>query len=215
MELDAARDEVEVEVIAQGKSGFLGFGSSHARVRLTRLGESGQLVRTAKSTVDRLLKLMSISATSTIARPADNSPNTYTIQISGDDSGLLIGTRGSTLRALQFVTNIMLAHQGDTSQGRVVVDVENYKERRAGVLKGLALRIADRVGRDGRSVTLDPMPANERRVIHMTLAEHQRVTTESHGEGQTRQVTITPRNSGLTRRPGRGMGSRNRRRSSD
>ena len=215
MELDAARDEVEVEVIAQGKSGFLGFGSSQARVRLTRLGESGQLVRTAKATVDSLLKMMSISAISTISRPPSDSPDTHTIQISGDDSGLLIGTRGNTLRAIQFIVNIILSQQTDTHQGRVVIDVENYKDRRAGVLKGLALRIADRVGRDGRPVTLDPMPANERRIIHMTLAEHQRVATESHGEGYTRQVTIIPRRGGVTRQSGGDTNTPNRRYGSD
>lgn len=204
--LDAARDEVEVEVLARAKSGFLGFGSQDARVRATRLGVKGTQVRTAKGIVDRLLVLMGISATSTIGKPSPDSPDTHTIEVEGDDSGLLIGRRGETLRAFQFVLNLMLARQATEGQGRVVLDVERYKERRARTLRDLALRAADRVSSSGRSITLEPMPANERRTIHVSLAGHPRVTTESTGDGDGRQVTIMPRRGGGSGGPPRGRG---------
>lgn len=192
-QLDAGPEEVEVEVISRGKPGFLGFGAEQAQVRVTRLPEGAGLARTAKGVVDQILAHLKVSATSTIGKPPADSPGTFLIEVEGDDSGLLIGRRGETLRALQLIVNLILARQADPDQGRVILDVEHYKEGRARTLRELALRVADRVIASGRPITLEPMPANERRVIHMALADHPRVTTTSEGFGETRKVSIIPR----------------------
>ena len=195
-QLGAERDEVEVEVVSRGKTGFLGFGSEMARVRVTHLAEAGSLAQKAKAVVDKLLGTMELSVASTIRRPHPDTPDTYTVEVEGDDSGLLIGRRGETLRTFQFVMNLILSRQGSLEPGRVVLDVEGYRRRRSQALQGLALRLAERVATTGRPMTLEPMAANERRIIHVSLADHPRVTTQSTGEGNSRQVSILPRRSG-------------------
>lgn len=171
----------------------MGFGSEDVRVRVTRVPQSRNLARTAKIAVDSILQGIGISGISTIGKPQQDSPNTYPINIEGDDSGLLIGRRGETLRAFQFLVGRIIARQDPDSEGRIVLDVEQYRQRRAKTLKDLAIRIADRVGLSGRSITLEPMPSNERRVIHLTLADHPQVLTESTGDGDERQVSINPK----------------------
>jgi len=192
-QLEARREEVEIEVLSPGKTGLFGIGGEPARVRGTALADGGGLVQAAKAIVDNFLTAMGVDAVSTISKPPDDSPNTQLIEITGDDSGLLIGRRGETLRSLQFMMNLLLNRKPDQVDGRVMLDVEQYRHRRTQVLRGLALRIADRVTRSGRSFTLEPMNPSERRAIHVALADHPKVTTQSLGEGEDRKVTITPR----------------------
>ena len=193
--LEVDLGEVEVEVINPGKSGFLGFGSEDVRVRVTKVPQSRNLARTGKIAVDTILKGLGISAISTIGKPQGDNHNTYPINIDGDDSGLLIGRRGETLRAFQFLVSRIVANQDPDSEGRIILDVEQYRQRRAMNLTNLAIRMADRVQTSGRIVALEPMPSDERRVIHMALANHPKVSTESTGERDERQVTIRPRKS--------------------
>lgn len=192
-ELDADREEVEVEVVSRGKTGFLGLGGEQARVRVTRLPGGGGLAREAIGVVDRLLAGMGVSASSTIGKMPEDNPGACLIEIAGDDSGLLIGRRGETLRALQFVVNLIVSQKEPEQHGRVILDVEQYKENRARTLRDLALRMADRVATTGRPIVLEPMPPNERRIIHVTLAEHAGVETASDGFGQARKVSILPK----------------------
>jgi spoIIIJ-associated protein len=193
-QLDAKREEVEIEVLSQGKSGLFGIGGEPARVRGTALAEGGGLVQAAKVIVDNFLTTMGVDAVSTISKPPDDSPDTQLIEITGDDSGLLIGRRGETLRSMQFMMNLLLSRNPDQAEGRIILDVEQYRHRRTQVLKGLALRIANRVAGTGRSFTLEPMNPAERRAIHIALADHPKVTTQSLGDGEDRKVTIMPRN---------------------
>jgi spoIIIJ-associated protein len=193
-QLDARREEVEIEVLSQGKSGLFGIGGEPARVRGTALAEGGGLVQAAKVIVDNFLMTMGVDAVSTISKPPDDSPDTQLIEITGDDSGLLIGRRGETLRSMQFMMNLLLSRNPDQAEGRIILDVEQYRHRRTQVLKGLALRIANRVAGTGRSFTLEPMNPAERRAIHIALADHPKVTTQSLGDGEDRKVTIMPRN---------------------
>ena len=194
-QLDAKREEVEIEVLSPGKTGLFGIGGEPARVRGTALADGG-LVQAAKAIVDNFLTAMGVDAVSTISKPPDDSPDTQLIEISGDDSGLLIGRRGETLRSLQFMMNLLLNRKPDQAEGRIMLDVEQYRRRRTQVLRGLAVRIADRVARSGRPFTLEPMNPSERRAIHVALADHPKVTTQSLGEGEDRKVTITPRMGG-------------------
>ena len=144
----------------------------------------------AKITVDNLLRSMKVSATATPRLQQEGEEDTIELDIEGEDSGLLIGRRGETLRALQFTVNLLV---GQSTRGRVILDVEGYRERRYSSLRTLASRVAERVASTGRPITLEPMAPNERRVIHMTLAENPRVATESTGMGESRKITVLPR----------------------
>lgn len=114
------------------------------------------------------------------------------LDVTGDDLGLLIGRRGSTLAALQYLVNL-IANRRSSGEGFLVnVDVERYKRRREESLQGLALRMADRVQQTGQMVTLEPMPAAERRIVHLALADNPEVSTTSVGDGEARKVSILP-----------------------
>ena len=190
LELDAERGEVAVEVISHGRAGLFGIGSEPAKVRVTRLIQGAENVSQALGVVSKLLSMMEVDAMPTI-RSGGDEENWPVIDIQGQDSGLLIGKRGETLRALQFVVNLMLPRK--IEQSRVVIDVEHYRDRRARSLQSLSARVAERVAYSGRSITLEPMMAAERRVVHMALADHPSVTTESAGLGEGRRVTVMPR----------------------
>jgi spoIIIJ-associated protein len=149
----------------------------------------------AKEVLETLLSRMGVTAVvecQTKPPAGEGSGEVITLDVSGDDLGILIGRRGQTLSALQYVVRLILAHQ---TQARVpiVIDVEGYKQRRYEALQALAQRMAEQVKSRGRPFTLEPMLAYERRIIHLTLADDPDVTTESVGEGETRKVVIMPR----------------------
>ena len=201
-ELDVDRDEAEVEVLSRGKAGFLGIGAELARVRVTRLGaaspadpgETGKETAAALATaaVGRILEAAGVNVTRTLRSAHDPEAGGPVIDLAGEDSGLLIGRRGQTLQALQFlVTLIVRRRLGEDV--RVVLDVENYWQRRETSLRDMAAKVASRVAQTNRSITLEPMPPADRRIIHTSLAENPEVRTESAGEGENRKVTIMPR----------------------
>lgn len=111
------------------------------------------------------------------------------LDIEGTDLGALIGRRGETLENIQYLLRLMV-NQKVHKWKNIVIDVENYKARRVTQLTQLAERMAEQVARTGRSISLEPMPANERRIIHMTLRDHPDVYTESYGDGGRRKVHI-------------------------
>ncbi len=115
-----------------------------------------------------------------------------TLDVVGDDLGILIGRQGETLRDLQYMTRLMLSHQLERWEP-IVVDVESYRVRRRRSLHLLAIRMAERVVVSRQRVVLEAMPAHERRIIHMALRDHPTVTTKSIGEGEHRKVTIIPK----------------------
>jgi spoIIIJ-associated protein len=114
------------------------------------------------------------------------------LDVTGNDLGVLIGRRGETLRALQYMTRLMLSRKLERWEP-VMVDVESYRVRRRRSLRQLAVRMAERVAFSQQRVVLEAMPANERRIIHIALRDHPKVTTKSIGEGDRRKVTIIPR----------------------
>jgi spoIIIJ-associated protein len=114
------------------------------------------------------------------------------LEVVGEDLGLLIGRRGETLSAMQFLLNLILAKRLK-KWARVIVDVEGYRARREQTLSGLARRIAFRVRETGQPIALEAMPANERRIIHLALADNPHVSTGSVGEGDQRKVVISPK----------------------
>jgi spoIIIJ-associated protein len=152
-------------------------------------------VEVAKSVLENLISLMGLEADVTPREPLTAGDGLGMIQavldVEGDDLGLLIGRRGQTLASLQYLLNLILAKQ----LGKRVsfgVDVDGYRRRREEALVSLAKRSASRVRNTGRSVTLEPMPPNERRIVHLTLADDPNVITVSIGEGDARKVAITP-----------------------
>ena len=189
-QLGADRDQVEIDVISQGKGGILGFGAEPARIRVTLTSLPSNLPAVAKITVDNLLRSMKVAATATPRPQLEGEEDTIELDIEGEDSGLLIGRRGETLRALQFTVNLIV---GQTTRARVILDVEGYRERRYSSLRALAARVAERVTSTGRPITLEPMAPNERRVVHMALANNPRVDTESTGVGESRKITVLPK----------------------
>jgi spoIIIJ-associated protein len=113
------------------------------------------------------------------------------LDVDGEDLGLLIGRRGQTLSSLQYLLNLICSKKIG-KRVALGVDVDGYRRRREESLVSLAQRTASRVRSTGRSVTLEPMPPNERRIIHLTLAEDANVVTVSIGEGESRKVAVTP-----------------------
>ncbi|MEA2085841.1 MAG: R3H domain-containing nucleic acid-binding protein [Chloroflexota bacterium] len=151
----------------------------------------------AEEVLKTLLSAMGVEA-SVVCRPsppADGGEETeppVIFDISGDDLGILIGWRGQTLASLQYITRLIVTHR-TKRWVPIVIDIEGYKQRRYDSLRALALRIAEQVKAKGTQFTLEPMPAYERRIVHLTLANHPDITTQSIGEGVTRKVVILPR----------------------
>jgi spoIIIJ-associated protein len=114
------------------------------------------------------------------------------LDVRGDDLGMLIGRKGETLAALQYITRLILSKQSGEGVD-VVVDVEGHKRRREEQIRRMARRMADQAAQRQRTMTLEPMPANERRIVHIELRDHPAVRTESVGEGHARKVTIIPK----------------------
>lgn len=150
----------------------------------------------AATVVDDLLRMFDIDADITLREPVTPGDGLGSalavIDIGGEDLGVLIGRRGDTLLNLQYLVNLILnrRYPGDAS---VTIDVEHYRHRREEQLTELALRMADRVKEHGNPITLEPMPASERRLVHLALAEDSELETNSIGEGDDRKVVISPR----------------------
>ncbi|MFA4964807.1 MAG: RNA-binding cell elongation regulator Jag/EloR [Thermoleophilia bacterium] len=188
--------DVDFLVLDEGsKGGFFGRGKMEARVE-ARLRPSGQRVEgdlppgaeVLRDFIQTTVGLMGVEAAVT----ASETPEGVKANISGDDLGLLIGRHGATIDALQFVAAIVV--NGDRRERRqVVVDAEGYRERREAALKSLADRTAQQVAREAVSVTLQPMTAAERKVIHLYLKDHSRVETLSEGNEPFRAVVISPK----------------------
>ncbi len=154
-----------------------------------------ELMKEAADLLQGLLACMDIRAQVRAYRKArtdEGEEEALVLNVEGDDLGILIGRRGETLAALQYLVRLMVNHRFHRWVN-IVVDIEEYKERRAQQLRQLAQRMAQRVMQTGRPVALEAMPARERRIVHMTLRDHPAVTTVSVGEGEQRKVTIRPR----------------------
>jgi len=197
-ELGLSRSEVEVVIVKKGKTGIFGFGSEEVRVRVTPLGqlpkEEGDVVGMAKGVLENLLSYISVPAAVAVGEKGVNDTDNITLDIKGEDLGILIGRRGETLSALQYLVNLIVSRRLKSRVG-VVVDVEGYRQRRHESLRLLARRLAEQVKSTGRSVTLEPMPPSERRIIHLELKDNPDVTTQSVGQGEERKIAIIPKGS--------------------
>ena len=188
-ELEVDRAEAEIDVVSRGKAGILGIGSEPARVRVTRIDTPSDVVKTTSEVIDNIISLLGVDVVSTLTQVEREDLGGPVFEIEGDDAGLLIGRRGETLKALQFLVKYLVSQKLDANVN-ILVDVEGYQDRRYQSLMSMARRVAQRVTDSGRPITLEPMPPNERRIVHIALADHHRVTTESTGSGSSRQVVV-------------------------
>lgn len=156
-----------------------------------------------------LIKRMDIDADVIVREPETAADGlgraSAVLDIDGEDLGLLIGRRGATLAAVQYMVNVMVTRKM-SSRVLVTVDAEHYHRRREETLRNLARRMAERARTSRRPVTLEPMPANERRIIHLALSEDSNVQTGSVGMGDERKVVIRPKGGGQGGGGGRGGG---------
>jgi spoIIIJ-associated protein len=154
---------------------------------------SGEIAEVAQSVLEELLTRMGVAA-SVVAQSGalaeeGEAANPATLDIEGDDLGILIGRRGQTLASLQYIVRLIVGHRTEDWMP-VVIDVEGYKQRRYERLQALAWRLAEQAKVRREPFTLEPMLAYERRIIHLALADHPDITTESIGEGESRRVVI-------------------------
>ena len=189
-ELGVDRTEAEIEVVSRGKPGLLGIGSEPAKIKVTKIDNPSEVVQVASDVVSKLIRLMDIDVISTM-RHTDGEDEGPFFDIEGEDSALLIGRRGETLRALQLLVRTIVGRKLGTNLN-FTVDVEGYDDRRRQSLANLADRVASRVIKTGRSIELEPMSARERRIVHISLADQKGIQTESSGEGKDRRVEIQP-----------------------
>ncbi len=150
--------------------------------------EVGEIAQPAEEIVGAMLTKMGFDAEVSVR--SDEDP--VTVDVAGDNLGVLIGRRGDSLTALQFMVNVILSKRFHTWP-HVVIDVQGYRSRREQSLSSLGQRVADRVRRNRRPFTLEAMPANDRRIIHLALRDRRDVETYSVGEGPTRRVVIAPK----------------------
>ncbi|MBR4079919.1 MAG: protein jag [Christensenellaceae bacterium] len=180
-ELGLGLDQVDIEIVQEGTKGFLGFG----KPAIVRLSKKVTTTNKAEEFLDELLKLMDVSAKAEVTE----DENAISINLVGDSTGVLIGRRGETLDALQYLTSLVVNKELDEYK-RVVLDTENYRAKREETLVKLANRIATKVSKTGKRVVLEPMNPYERRILHATLQNNDRVETVSEGEEPYRRVVI-------------------------
>ncbi len=169
-------------------------GSQAPEPRLTPPAADDEEAQVAIETLQELLVKMEIEATveaNYVEAADENEEGPLMLQVTGRDLGMLIGRRGETLSSLQYITRLIVSRELQR-RANIVVDVERYKARREKRLHSLALRMAKQATQRNRTVTLEPMPAYERRIIHLTLRDRTDVYTQSVGEGDSRKVTIVP-----------------------
>ncbi len=200
-QLGVSREEVRVDVLNEGKSGILGIGAEEAVIRVTILETAPKPVdddisEYVRETLNNLLSLLEIDGTAEFQAPltddGEESTETICLNIEGDDLGILIGRRGQTLSCLQYIVRLIVGQQKKTWKP-IILDVEGYKQRRYEALQIFARQMAEQVKTKKMSFTLEPMPAYERRIIHLALVDHPDVLTESIGQGESRRVVILPK----------------------
>ena len=186
-QLGQSRDQFEVEVVQEERSGILGVGSRDAVIRvIPKSGTADDRVEEVSGILDTLLRLLGIQGEIEVV--STESP--LALDIKGEDLGILIGRRGQTLASLEYVMKLMVVGRLKTWIP-LTVDVGGYKRRRRDSLERLALYLAEQVKSRRRSITMEPMPADERRIVHLALADDPDVTTQSIDEGEHRKVVIS------------------------
>ncbi|BCY19434.1 single-stranded DNA-binding protein [Leptolinea sp. HRD-7] len=218
-QLGISRDAVDVDILDSGSKGLFGLGGRQARVRLVLKAQAeaenvpaaslkpttaqsvdetpadeDNILRVSRETVKKMLEKMKVFArvTAHYAEPEEPGEDKQVmVDINGDDLSILIGRRTETLNALQYIASLIVSKKLE-KWIPLVIDIQGYRSRRTRALQQLARRMAEQAIHTGKRQTLEPMPANERRIIHMELSSNTEVVTESTGDEPNRKVTIVP-----------------------
>ena len=183
-ELHASRDEVEVTIIDEGAKGFLGmFGAKDAVIQVVKKFNPEKIAVTFLKEMFQAMK-MNVSIETSLKEKQ------LAIELSGDEMGVLIGKRGQTLDSIQYLVSLVV-NKGNSPYVSILLDTENYRQRRKETLESLAYNLAKKVKQTKRNVVLEPMNPYERRIIHSTLQNDRYVTTYSEWEEQYRNLVIT------------------------
>jgi spoIIIJ-associated protein len=211
--LGVERDRISVDILSEGKKGILGFGAQKARIRASLRkpsfgvsapeapvapveiqmteAEASAVAEKARAALADILRLMAVQAT--VETKAGPTRDEIVLEIRAENSGLLIGRKGQTLEALQYlITRIAGERAGGGEAPHIVVDVENYRDRRRKSLEDMALRLGEKAKRQRKTVTVDALSAADRRIIHAALQDDPWVTTRSLGQGSYRRLLIIP-----------------------
>ena len=183
-EYNVSRDNMNIEILEQPSKGILGIGGSKiAKIKVTLKDEGG---RAPEIVVEELLSLMKIEATVEL----EDTEDSINVDVSGDDLGMLIGRHGHTLDAFQYLVNIMV-NKDKLERKRVIVDIEGYRKQKTIEIKAMAERIVGKVLVGQDSITLRPMNAYERKLVHTVVSEYSDVSSISTGEDPERKVVIS------------------------
>lgn len=183
-ELGCSPSEMTYEVKEEGSKGILGFGAKPYIIEATLIKE--EVTETVKNFVRKVLDGIGLMAEIRVREDDDN----IRVNLTGPKMGLIIGYRGETLDALQYITNLAVNKGRDELHKRVIIDTEGYREKREETLKKLAEKTAFKVRKFKRALKLDPMNPYERRIIHSSLQEFEDITTHSEGEEPFRKVVV-------------------------
>jgi spoIIIJ-associated protein len=186
-EIDLPIERVKVEVVTEPSAGLFGLiGSKQARVRLTEKISPALFMC---DFLEQMIARMGLTAEVEV----EQTEEILKLSVNGSKMGILIGKRGQTLNALQYLLSVIYHKKFPGQDGRLLLDVENYREKREETLRTLALNLAKKAVRTQREVVLEPMTPQERRIIHTALQEHTSVTTYSQGSEPYRKVVIAPK----------------------
>jgi len=203
--LGVERDKITVDILSEGKKGILGFGGQKARIRASlRKGsiavsvaqpvakpvELTAIAEKARNALQEILNRMGLR-TSVEATVADKGEEII-LAISADNSGVIIGRKGQTLEALQYLVTRIAGERTGSEGPHIIVDIENYRARRRKSLEDMALRLGEKAKRQRKTVSIDALSAADRRVIHSVLQDDPWVTTKSLGQGSYRRLLIIP-----------------------
>jgi len=199
------REKLAIEILSEGSTGLLGIlGAKTARIRARILSidigpetpasvpYDEEAAITAQAFVEGMLVRIGVDFPVTVEPDGEDA---LIVNIHGDGGGLLIGKGGHTLDAIQYLTNKVLNKNG-SSRRRIFLDTENYRQKREEGLKALAEKLGEKAKRTKKPVTVNPMAAHERRIVHMTLQNDEDLVTHSRGEGPFRKIIIVPRKGG-------------------
>jgi len=195
-QLKLTKDEIDVEIIEPGSAGIFGLvGGRKAKVKVTTTGEEPEPVEEtngvaiAKDALENILTLIPMEGTTVSAAQNDG---TIALNIEGDTSGLLIGRKGRTLDALQFIVN-KIVNKALEKRTQVVVDSENYRQRRQESLIQMALRMGEKAKNIRKPVVTNLLNPHDRRIVHMALRDDESLDTKSRGESILKKILIIPK----------------------
>ena len=180
------KEELDIEVLEDRSTGIFGIvGNKKAKIRATPKKDDSMVV--AQETLEKIISLISADTRISAERKADE----IILNIMGNNTGILIGHKGKTLEAIEYIVN-KAVNKASEEKVRVIVDSENYRKRKDESLKTLAFQMAEKAKKTNRTATIDPISPRDRRIVHLALKGDHRISTKSEGEGLFKRIFIIP-----------------------